>query len=454
MINNMKHILAACFCAVVLAACSEADPQPVVYKAPQVEFTMPSDNISAAVGEVLKFTAKVVSGDKVSAGWYIDGTMVASSQTFEYAFEAPGKYKVTFVARNGAGSVSHDYSVSISDRLDIRLSIGDATTVEYLQFDYLRVAAIVEHGVDVRHEWTVDGTVCGEEAYFGSLKLEELRSYAVSYKGSNASGSFTKSFDVVVKDRPLEISFSIVDEIVAILSGRTLTITANVLFGGAGIQHKWYLDDALAGETATYSGVFNEAGEHTLRYEGENAVGEKVSRSWKITVTYTGRLFDDFEANEIGPWFNQKENSPGIELVENPDPTGLNTSAQCLRDNVAGTGGTSGYFTLKCPVMLEQADFDVSNYSGIRFLVHLGQNKYYPRIDYGGTKYPSVTPPKFNNEWEVLEYRLPEGKTFDSTKNIVFRMMYNEAGSNISGGGADVPTNNRTVYIDDIEFFK
>ncbi|MBO7070962.1 MAG: PKD domain-containing protein, partial [Bacteroidales bacterium] len=177
-----------------------------------------------------------------------------------------------------------------------------------------------------------------------------------------------------------------------------------------------------------------------------------VSRSWKISVTSSGRLFDDFEAETIGPWFNLNENQPGIHLVENPDKTGINDSAQCLCDEVNGSGGTSGYFTMKAAQMLSQAGFDVSEYSGIRFMVHLNGNKYYPRIDYGGTKYPSVTPPKFQGEWEVLEYRLPEGTFFDNTKNITFRMMYNEAGSNVSG--RDDATNNRKVYIDNIEFFK
>jgi hypothetical protein len=195
-------------------------------------------------------------------------------------------------------------------------------------------------------------------------------------------------------------------------------------------------------------------GEFSLRYEAVNAKGETVKRSWRVTVTATGRLFDDFEAEAIGSWFNLKENQPGIELVENPVVGGLNTSKQCLRDQVSGSGSTSGYFTLKAPVMLSAAGFDVSEYSGIRFLVYLNNNEYYPRIDYGGTKYPSVTPPKFNGEWEILEYKLPEGQTFDNTKNITFRMMYNQSGSNISGGSTTAETNNRTVYIDDIEFFK
>ena len=121
---------------------------------------------------------------------------------------------------------------------------------------------------------------------------------------------------------------------------------------------------------------------------------------------------------------------------------------------VYGSGGTSGYFTLQCPKMLSEAGFDVSEYTGIRFMAYIGKNEYYPRVEFGGTKYASVTPPKFNGEWEVLEYRLPEGKTFDSTKNITFRLLLQENGSSISGGNYQNESNNRTVYIDNIEFFK
>lgn len=455
--SNMKKIFlisAAALFVGLLHGCASDEAQPVRYAAPVVEFTMPSDAVSATVGEKLTFSARVVSGDKVSTSWYIDGVLTSSSQEFEYVFDDPGIYAVRFEARNGAGTVDHDYTVMVSDRLAIRLSVGDSTVVNRLELQYLQVAAIVEHGAGVSHEWSVDGTVLCDEAYFGTYQLAAPGSYVVHYRGANALGAFEHTFTVVANERPLEVSFSHSDEIIAILAGRTLTVTATVLFGGTGLQQKWYLDDVEMGTTGEFSHYFVSGGEYSLRYEASNSKGESVSRSWKVTATSTGRLFDDFEAETIGSWFTLGENQPGIERVANPDKTGINDSDWCLRDKVYGTGGTSGYFTLKAPKMLSEKGFDVSEYSGIRFMVHLGQNKYYPRIDFGGTKYASVTSPKFNNEWEVLEYRLPEGKTFDNTKNIVFRMLYTEAGTNISGGGESDPTNNRTVYIDNIEFFK
>ena len=439
----------------ILCSCEfRNEPQPVQYKAPEVEFTMPSEVIDAKVGDPVPFSAKVVAGDKVSTGWYINDVLTSSSQSFKYVFEEAGRYTVRFEARNGAGVVSREYTVNVSDILSIALSTGDSTRVVRLQLEYLKIAAVVDYGKDVEHEWSVDGEVLCNEAFFGTFRLAEARVYNVHYRGSNASGSFSKDVEISVIERPLEIEFSNTDEIIAMLAGRTLSITATALFGGTGLQQTWYLDGEPAGTAAVFSHYFAAGGEYSLRYEAVNAKGETVTRNWKVNVTSTGRLFDDFEADAIGSWFNLGENQPGIELVENPHKGGINTSDKCLRDKVYGSGGTSGYFTLKAPKMLSDKGFDVSEFSGIRFLVYLGKNKYYPRVDFGGTKYPSITPPKFNGEWELLEYKLPEGTTFDNTKNIVFRMMLNEAGSNISGGNVDAEENNRTVYIDDIEFFK
>lgn len=449
------HIILAVLAASGLWACfADNESEPVRYAAPEVNFTMSSDVISAAVGETVTFSAKVVSGDKVSSGWYINNVLSSSSQTFDYVFEEAGTYSVKFEARNGAGVVSHTYTVNVSDRLAIMLSVGDSTRVVRRQLETLMVAAIVEYGKEVTHEWRVDGVLLGEEAFFGTFRLDEARDYNVSYHGANINGSYDKTFTVSVTERPLEIEFSNSDEIIALLTGRTLNITATVRFGGTGLRQKWLLGEELVSETDTFTYLFLTAGEYTLSYEAENAKGETVSRSWKVNVASSGRLFDDFESGVIGSWFNTGENQPGIEIVENPLKGGLNESSYCLRDKVNGSGSTSGYFTMKAPKMLSDAGFDVSEYTGIRFLVYLGANKYYPRVDYGGTKYASVTPPKFNGEWEVLEYKLPEGVYFDNTKNIVFRMMYNESGSNISGGDVNGTENNRTVYIDDIEFFK
>ena len=147
-----KLIPVICTAMALLWACGVEDAQPVQYKAPEVSFTMASDIIAAQVGESVTFTAKVVSGDKVSTGWYIDDVLTSSSQSFDYVFEQAGTYSVRFEARNGAGVVDHTYTVNVSDKLVVSLSVKDSTQVVRRQLEYLKVAAVVEYGKDVNHE--------------------------------------------------------------------------------------------------------------------------------------------------------------------------------------------------------------------------------------------------------------------------------------------------------------
>ena len=72
-------------------------------------------------------------------------------------------------------------------------------------------------------------------------------------------------------------------------------------------------------------------------------------------------------------------------------------------------------------------------------------------MEYAGKKYASVTKPQFKDEWEVLEYKFDSN--LDATKNLTFRPMLQENGSNIASGPV-TETNTRTVYIDDIEFLE
>ena len=153
---------------------------------------------------------------------------------------------------------------------------------------------------------------------------------------------------------------------------------------------------------------------------------------------------------ELPKWWTLKQNTPGIELADNPKPEGINTSLKVLRDNVTGTGSTSGYFDLKLKD-IPVDKIDVTKYTGIRFKVYLGKNKYYPHMDYAGKKYASVTDPQFKDEWEVLEYRFDT--KLDPTKNLTFRPLYQKNGTNIPSGPV-IETNTRTVYIDDIEFLE
>lgn len=447
----MKSIIRFSLCALISLASLSCvqEAEPVKYSLPEVNFTMGTDVINANVGEKVEFKAELVSGEKVSIAWYIDDQIVSSAQKFDYVFSAPGNYTVRFEAVNGGGKVEHTYTAVISDVLQIALSIGDSLVVNRVQLDKINVAAIVTTGANVSHLWTVDGEESGREAYLGTL-LSEAREYVVSYHGENAVGSFDRTFKVNVLERPLEISFDVIDRTISTKKNVPVTITATPLYGATGLVHSWYVGSELVSNDATFEWSSPEAGNFSVKYVGVNAKGETVTREWNISVVSVGFIIDDFETGDaLKPWWTLKQNTPGIELVDNPDRSGINKSAKCMKDSVTGTGGTSGYFDLKGAAITSAGIVDITQFNTIKIKVWLGQNKYYPRIQVNGTKYAPVNPPKFNGGWEELEFRFPVN--FTAEQLITFRPLLKEDGNNIASG-AVTDTNTRTVYIDDIEF--
>ena len=69
--KTFYHTIIGTLAVAALLACGQEEAEPVKYKAPEVNFTMGSDDVYAKVGETVSFSAQVVSGDKVSIGWYI-----------------------------------------------------------------------------------------------------------------------------------------------------------------------------------------------------------------------------------------------------------------------------------------------------------------------------------------------------------------------------------------------
>ena len=423
--NTIKNMVGALLMAGTVAAGCVPEAEPIVNEAPRINYPMTEESITATVGQPVDFKVEIVAGDRLNCGWYVNGVLEASTASFTYVFDEPGDYEVRFEARNGSGSSSRTYKVSVSDKLEMYLScadmlkIEDGTTIERVQDDFLKVTAVVVAGAGVKHSWTVtdaDGTqvATSDQAYFDTFQLTDITTYTVAYSATE---------------------------------GQEFMIDATVISGASGLVHSWSVDGEEVSQEEDFVHTFSVAAKYTVTYKGVNAKNETFEAEWTVTVASSATLLDDFEG-DLKPWWKTKENDPGISVEDNPDKSGINTSDKVLIDKVNGSGSTSGYFTLQTSKIAAESGIDVSRFTGIRFKVYLGNNKYYPRVHIGNTKYPPVDAPKFTGGWEMLEYRFDFH--FDPYKDIVFRLLLKEDGNNIDGSDPD--TNNRTVYIDDIEF--
>ena len=179
------RIISLVTAVLVLWQCSP-EVSPLHHTAPVVNFPLEAQNITSKVGEPVSFKANVVSGDRLSKAWYVDGVLESSDEEFTYTFFKPGEYEVSFKFSNGAGTVEKSYSVSVSDVLEMHLSVEDSTVVTRVEQSFLKLYAIVDKGSDVVHSWSVDGEKLSDKAFFGTFFLKDTQSHEIS--------SFNNSF--------------------------------------------------------------------------------------------------------------------------------------------------------------------------------------------------------------------------------------------------------------------
>ena len=454
----MKHVLKKALWVLlpgifaVLGSCSDDKTETVA--PPVVSFPVTDAEMEVDVEEEITFEAVVENDEEAGCIWYVNGVAAASTPTMTYAFTQVGLYTVRCEVYNDGGRVAKVYKVKVNGiPLEVEFSdSGDEVSCD--QGDEVRISATVVGGdKEVKHSWSIDGTVVSETADFIHTFMEP-GTFTLAYAGVNAYRmTATKGWTVRVAEveLPLTIEFSPVSGAIDSHRGDEVVISTSVKGGAEGLVHEWKVDGETVSTDAVFSRAFDGTGPYTIAYHAVNSKQETVDRTWTVTMVPSGALFEHFEDyTELPKWWTLKQNDPGIQLADNPKPEGINTSAKVLSDKVNGTGGTSGYFDLK--LKDSPADkIDVTKYTGIRFKIYLGKNKYYPRVQYNDTRHQPVTKPQFRDEWEVLEYRF--GANLDPTKTITFRPMLKEDGSNIASG-AVTETNTRTVYIDDIEFLE
>jgi PKD repeat protein len=443
----MKTRHAICFAAALAVACWACtdEVRPVQNTSPLATFDSEQTSFTTTVNVPLTLQAAVAAGERVTSNWYVNGVLESATAEFTYAFPAPGLYTVKYVARNGAGEFSREFEVTVTDVLAIALSTGDSTRVKRKQLDELQLMAIVSSGADVAHRWEIDGVPVSTGAFLHGFMLDAARDYSVTYTGTNAAGSVEKRLVVEATERPLEISFSETDAILSRMIGETLTLTATVLYGGTGIVHNWKVDGAEVSTSATLSYPCATIGEYAITYLGANAINETVTKSYTLRVTESAYLItdcEDLDNTSVKVRFSST-NSPGLTIEPNPYKTGINTSDKVMKDAVAGTSGTSGFFDISLSGIP-----NLSQYKGLRLKIYRKTgNAYFPHIKFnkGGNNIPPVAMPTKYDEWETIVFMFPAGTAYSAHQ---LRPLSDQSGNNITTVG------DRTILMDDFELIQ
>jgi len=420
--------------------------EPLHHTEPQVRFQTEAESLTASVGEPIFLKAEPVSGDRLTIGWYVDGVLESSSDELTFTFTEPGEHEVTYRASNGAGAVEKKYAVTVSDVLEMHLSVGDSSEVTRVEESTMKFYAIVDRGSDVEHSWSVDGVKACDKAFFGTYFIKGTADRTVLYEGRNSAGSFSKSFVVKVSERPLAIRFSITSPTLAYTKGDVLKISAEIIYGGTGAVHKWILGSKEVSDKAELSYVLTEPGTFDLRYECVNGKGEKVEQSWTVNVSDRPEVvFADFEGG-LKVMFKEGGGGSVLSIVDNPNPSDLNPSSKVLKAEAPLSKSTSGYFTI-LRAEIEKMGINLSEYKGIRVkFLWLGRTQLWPRMDIGTKNLPKGEI-LFNGDWETLEYDIDFSTL---KKDPQPRPFLTKDGKNIN----TTVMGTRVMYFDDFTLYK
>lgn len=381
----MHTYLRNCLALLSFIACTVAcdnDPEAVVYKEPTATFSIESDHLTSTVGDNFELIAYPQPEGKVYSKWFIDDVLEASTATLSYQFTSPGIKKVRYLAKNGAGEFSKEFTVEVNDILKVNLSIGDVSQIELKQFEELKVIALVSAGSNIQHQWEIDGTVVSTERILEGFMLNELKTYHVKYTATNSAGTFVKEFDVKTLDRPLEINFSVMDETIRMTQGNLLEIVANVLYGGAGAVHDWKINGKTVSITNTISNLCTEIGIFEITYKCVNELDETITHSWNLEVTDGTWMVATFEDNSYDDVrFTAADKT--LSVIENPNKTGMNTSGYCFQQFIPNNVSTSGIIWLSFRE-------DISAYKGIKFKYYKFSNDRKVQVDMNDTSTSAI----------------------------------------------------------------
>lgn len=460
-----KICVVLCILLFSFTGCSE-DPDPVKYTAPVADFSIIDEEISIGKGETIVITAypKPEGKGKVYNKWHVDDVLSSSTEELTYTFITPGVKIVKYVAKNAMGEFSKEFKITVTDTIEIELSVGDVTEITRYIDEELVVEAVVGSGSNIVHEWKVDGNVISntsEPHKLDGFILDELRTYYVEYKGYNSAGVVEKAFSVKVEDRPIEVELTINGEEPTGANikqdlGVELIFAATIKYGGAGATHSWKLNGIEKSTNSTYVMPCDLEGDFVVAYKCVNAKGETFEDTYTVAVvSEVGWIISDFEIYDRTTWrftpgideaLLSNYNNWTVSVADNPDNTGINKSSKCFMQNISNNAYTSGLIWLN----FKRYTFtdDVSEYSRIRFKYYKDSEDRMVRVEYYDSSWQGATAVDGKdgrdaplNTWVEVEFKFKKG-AYDRLGIQTLRRI------DTSKPGARP---NNMAYIDDVE---
>lgn len=464
--------------AAVFAGCKRETPKEPDC-APAAEFSIPGDDIEIKLGEVVDFGATVDCTCDYTCAWFLDGVKISNVEMVSYAFNQKGDFEVSFIAENYLGKVERSYTVHVTgEALFVEFSEPSEHTININVEESLAITATVVSGdKQTVHSWKVGETEVSTTTQF-EYTFNEPGDFVISYYGENADmESCSRTWNVFVKDKPLNVTFSVPGDVINATIFKEVSVTATATTGLTGFIQSWKLDGDEVSTESTVNLDIKQAGTYTLTYHGQNAASETADKSWTVNVV-DYLIFDNFEASALGVSAYYIGNNPNgvnaIEVIDNPHVTAANPSAKVLCDAASKvTWNSSGYFKFKINTFSDKSELPASvrgQFKKMRVKIYLGDTGFCPflqedakstkslPVEINGQPFDRANPTMDawnalvkTNEWNVFVYDLSGGgfsteiPNFGAVDQVQFRVTVDIKAASQAG---------KDVYFDDIEFIK
>lgn len=157
-------------------------------------------------------------------------------------------------------------------------------TINIMVGESVSFAATVDSPVEYSCGWYLDGKKISRISKV-THTFEQIGTFKVSFKVENEAGSAEKVYTVNVAGEPLEVTYSVTEELIKVNVTETVAVSVTVTGGDKGTKHSWTLDGEIVSETASFEKNIAVPGTYSLVYHGVNDDHMTASKSWTIEVS-------------------------------------------------------------------------------------------------------------------------------------------------------------------------
>lgn len=196
--TKMKYLLLMIF-SVVLLSCSKDETKPEFGK-PAIKFSTETGEYKVKKGKTVVLTADVENAENPIYSWKLNGKIISTDLTCEYAGEEVGENFITFRVDSENGFAEKQVKVTVLDKLPPEITMP-TSIIAYSGLDKEIVAEVL-YADAADYVWRLDGTIVSQKGTY-VFNQNTLGARTLSLKVSNEDGVDMQVLTITTLPEPI-----------------------------------------------------------------------------------------------------------------------------------------------------------------------------------------------------------------------------------------------------------